>query len=266
MNLAANLDPVMVMRRRALRKARGRRRLMLLGTSIALIALVVGYYGVRASPVINVNQVTVTGGDTSLDATIQATAEGVAEGHSLLAVDAGAIQRSIEALPAVRSATVDRSFPNALSISVVTYRPAVAVSNGRHTYLVADDGHVIGTVKQPPAKLVAVALPAGAKLAIGADSANPNLAAALWLLRSTPTWFSRDFGGITKVVPREGNIKATVGSNMQLRLGTPTQLDLKMKVVTNTLGALSASDRATIKYVDVSAPKRPAIKYRWRSS
>ncbi len=49
---------------------------------------------------------------------------------------------------------------------------------------------------------------------------------------------------------------------MQLRLGTPDQLDLKMKVVTRSLGHFGPHDRTTIKYVDVSAPGRPAIKFR----
>ena len=63
MNLAANLDPVMVMRRRALRKARGRRRLVLLASAIGVVMLAVGYYAVRASPIFNVRDVTVTGAD-----------------------------------------------------------------------------------------------------------------------------------------------------------------------------------------------------------
>ncbi len=63
MNLAANLDPVMVMRRRALRKARGRRRLVLLASAIGVVVLAVGYYAVRSSPIFNVREVTVTGAD-----------------------------------------------------------------------------------------------------------------------------------------------------------------------------------------------------------
>ena len=49
---------------------------------------------------------------------------------------------------------------------------------------------------------------------------------------------------------------------MQLRLGTPDQLDLKMKVVTQSLGHFGPHDRTAIKYVDVSAPGRPALKFR----
>ncbi len=262
MNLAANLDPVMVMRRRALRKARGRRRLVLLASAIAVVVLAVGYYAVRASPVFNVREVTVTGADPSVDATIQTLAEQHAEGHSLLAVNAGSIQSAIEAMPAVRSATVDRQFPNALSVSVVMYHPAVAVSVGSRTYLVSDDAHVIGTVKKSHKRIVSVELPAGAKLVVGETATDSNLNAALWLLRSTPAWFSHQFGRITEVMPRAGTVTATVGSRMQLRLGTPDQLDLKMKVVTQSLGHFGPHDRTMIKYVDVSAPGRPAIRFR----
>ena len=88
----------------------------------------------------------------------------------------------------------------------------------------------------------AVALPAGAKLAVGQTARDRNLAAALWLLRSTPTWFSHQFGRITASRLRgQGTVTATVGSNMQLRLGTPDQLDLKMQVVTRSLGRLECA-------------------------
>jgi hypothetical protein len=262
MNLAANLDPVMVMRRRALRKARGRRRLVLLASAIAVVVLAVGYYAVRSSPIFNVRDVTVTGADPKVDATIQTMAEQSAEGHSLLAVNAGSIQSAIEAMPAVRSATVDRQFPNALSVSVVMYHPAVAVSVGSRTYLVSDDAHVIGTVKKSPKRIVSVELPAGAKLAIGETSTDQNLGAALWLLRSTPAWFSRRFGRIVEVMPRAGMVTATVGSRMQLRLGTPDQLDLKMNVVTQSLRHLTPHDRRSIKFVNVSVPGFPVYGYR----
>lgn len=236
--------------------------MMLVGGAIALLVLVAGYYAVRSSPVFDVREVAVTGGDPALNAAIQAKTEDATAGRSLLAIDSSSIQRAVEALPTVRSATVDRSFPNALSVSIVMYHPAVAVTTGHHTYLVADDAHVIAAVKQAPAHVVAVALPAGAKLAVGQTSTDRNLAAALWLLRSTPTWFSHKFGRISQVTPRAGTVTATVGSHMQLRLGTPDQLGLKMQVVTRSLGRLDAHDRSTIKYMDVSAPGRPAFKVR----
>ena len=44
-------------------------------------------------------------------------------------------------------------------------------------------------------------------------------------------------------MPRAGTVTATVGSRMQLRLGTPDQLDLKMKVVTQSLGHFGPHDR-----------------------
>ncbi len=62
-------------------------------------------------------------------------------------------------------------------------------------------------------------------------------------------------------MPRAGTVTATVGSHMQLRLGTPDQLDLKMKVVTRSLGHFGPHDRTTIKYVDVSVPGRPASSF-----
>ena len=261
MNLAANLDPVMVMRRRALRKARGRRRLVLLASAIGVVVLAVGYYAVRASPIFNVREVTVTGADPKVDATIQTMAEQSAEGHSLLAVNAGSIQSAIEAMPAVRSATVDRQFPNALSVSVVMYHPAVAVSVGSRTYLVADDAHVIGDGQEESrsgsSRWSCRPAPSWrwAQTATDHNLARGAVAAALDARLVQPPVRTDHRGDATG-----GTVTATVGSRMQLRLGTPDQLDLKMKVVTQSLGHFGPHDRTTIKYVDVSAPGTPGAQ------
>ena len=49
---------------------------------------------------------------------------------------------------------------------------------------------------------------------------------------------------------------------MQLRLGTPDQLDLKMNVVTQSLRHLAPHDRRSIKFVDVSVPGHPVYGFR----
>jgi cell division protein FtsQ len=254
----ANIDPVMVMRRRALRKARGRRRLTVLCSAVALIGLVCLYYAVRASPIFNVQSVAVSGGNAKLDAAIQADAEQAATGKSLLGLDTGSIDNVVQAMPWVRSATVDRDFPNTLRVTVVMYSPAVAVTSAGSTYLVAADGHVIAKTSKPSPHLVAVTLPKTSKLAVGQDSTDRQLVSALWLLHATPTWFRHQFGAITAIQPGAGTLTATVGSKMQLRLGAPSQLDLKMRVVERTLGKLDAQGRRATRYIDVSAPAHPA--------
>ena len=262
MDLAAELDPIMVMRRRALRKARGRRRLMLIVSALALVLAIGGYYALRASAVFNVSSVTVSGGSAKLDASVQKAAEDAAQGRSLLAIDSGAIQSSIEQMPYVRSARIDRAFPNTLSVSVVMYQPQVAVTRGDTTYLVASDSHVIATAKAAPAGVPTVTLPKHATLTAGQTSTNANLAAALMLIDSTPVWFTKRFGDISSVSSASGAITATVGHGMQLRLGAPTQFPLKMQVITRVLGNLAPSRRGILKYVNVSAPGDPALGFR----
>ena len=74
-------------------------------------------------------------------------------GRSLLQVDAGAIERAVEQLPYVRTATVDRAFPHTLAIQITTYRPAAAVRSGKSAYLVSSDGRVLATVVPPKSRL-----------------------------------------------------------------------------------------------------------------
>ncbi len=232
---------------------------MLVAAMIGVMVLIAGYYALRSSPVFNVSTVTVAGGDAKLDATIQATAEQAAEGHSLLAVNSGAIQQAIEAMPWVRSATVDRAFPSTLAVRVDMYVPEVAATTAGHTYLVASDAHVIATAKQAPKGVPTVALPKGAGLVAGHPATSTDLAAAMLLLHKTPAWFTKKYGQTSAIaVSRAGTVTATVGGGMLVAFGTPANLDLKMAEVDQMLGKLDDPGQ-TVKSIDVSAPRNPAI-------
>ncbi len=85
---AANVDPALVLRRRALRRTEGRRRLAVLVGAVAMLLLPVGYWGLEHSTVFSVSQVTVTGASPRLGAQVQALVSSDVAGKSLLQVDA----------------------------------------------------------------------------------------------------------------------------------------------------------------------------------
>ncbi len=63
--------------------------------------------------------------------------------QSILLVDTVAIQRQLESLPWVRTASVKRSFPNELRIDLDEYRPIARWFDGRSERLLDGDGTVI---------------------------------------------------------------------------------------------------------------------------
>ena len=88
-----------------------------------------GYWVLANSSAFAVSGVSVSGGGTLLER------RGATGGGRRRRADAASsrstrapIERAVEQLPYVRTATVDRSFPHTLSIRITTYRPAAAVA------------------------------------------------------------------------------------------------------------------------------------------
>ena len=145
MAFAANVDRALLLRRRALKKAEGRRRLVLLCLAVVIVIAPGGYWVLANSSTFAVSGVSVSGGGTLLGAEVRQAAIHAVGGRSLLQVDPGAIERAVEQLPYVRTASVDRTFPHTLAIRITTYRPAAAVRSGKSAYLVSSDGRVLST-------------------------------------------------------------------------------------------------------------------------
>jgi cell division protein FtsQ len=264
--LVAGVEDALILRRRALRKAQGRRRLLLLCCAAGAVALVVGYQVLARSSAFAVTQVQVEGGPKFLRTQIQQQVAGQALGHSLLRTDAGAVARSLEQLPYVRSVKVDRAFPHTLSIQVDAYQPAVFVRAGGQGYLVASDGRVLAATAKQPAGVPLAAIPAGSTLAVGARTGDANVAAALALLAATPDRFKGKAGHITRITPNAGMLSVLLGKHIQLRLGTPDDLALKLQVAQRVLSRIRGTQRRDLAYLDVSAPSRPALGMRTTST
>ena len=90
---AANVDPALHLRRRALRRTEGRRRLAVLAGAIATLLLPAGYWGLAHSSVFSVSHVTVTGATPRVDAQVQSLVAADVSGKSLLQVDASDARR-----------------------------------------------------------------------------------------------------------------------------------------------------------------------------
>ena len=72
-------------------------------------------------------------------------------GHNLFTVTTGDVKKTLSAIPFVRTASVDRDFPQTLRVTVMEYRPAAYVLSGGAWYMVAEDGHVIAPLKKTTA-------------------------------------------------------------------------------------------------------------------
>jgi cell division protein FtsQ len=261
MTLAA-ADPILLARRRALARTRGRRRLTLLAAAAGLAILAGGYQALRSTSVFAVRAVDVRGGSADLDAQVQTALQAAVGGRSLLDVDTAPLARRLLAMPYVKSARVDRAFPNTLAVTVVPERPAVTARLGRSVFAVSADGRVLGPADAHMRRLPDVTLPAGRRLTVGRTTGDADLRRALGLLAGTPAWFRHRVGRVIRVVPAPDAAALVVNGGLQVRLGSPDQLGLKLTVAARVLRYMPSRDRRSLAYVDVSAPARPALGYR----
>jgi cell division protein FtsQ len=260
---AANVDPALVLRRRALRRTEGKRRLAVLAGAVAMLLLPAGYWGLEHSSVFSVSQVTVSGASPRLDARVQTLVDADVAGKSLLQVNASALAGRLEALPDVRLARVDRAFPHGVDVSIVMERAAAFVRAGDARYVISADGRVLRTVTRASAHLPRIVLPTGAVVVTGHTVSSATMQSALSVLAGVPDRFQRGIDARLKgVVSTPGSVVALFGHGLQLRLGNTSGLALKLRIASKVLGEMGSSIRRSVAYVDVSAPARPAVAYK----
>jgi POTRA domain, FtsQ-type len=254
---------------------------LLLAAQVAIL-IVAGW--ALTSPAWEARQVVVEG---TRDQTLVAAIEALPlTGCNIFRCDLADRIRRVEALPAVASADVQAVFPDTLEIVVTPRTPALLLHTGGGSYVVADDGVVLGTPHDAPAWNVA-ALPAldypdgapagGAPLAAGTrlDATVVNLAAQLrrglheafddaWALR-----YGRD-DGFTATGPGGAQVRfgtardvasAAGGDLSAATLGGAPDLARVSRGVTAQLAEL----RAILKALSDRGQRAALIDLRWGS-
>ncbi len=151
----ARINPRIRERRIEVQREAGRRRLrVLLVVSSVLSVVGLVFLGVT-SPIVAVDHIRVEGAQHVTAAQVVA-ASGVHYHDHMLFVDAGAAARRVEELPWVERASVKRSLPNTLRITVDEYTPAAYVRVAGGVMLVAANGHVITRATAVPPHTVEV--------------------------------------------------------------------------------------------------------------
>jgi cell division protein FtsQ len=222
----------------------------LLLTGIAAFAIA------RQSSIFAIRNVQVVGAQPSLERKVR---EALAPlmGTSLVALDGAEVERRLEALPQIRRASYDRSFPNTLKIVVEPDVPAAILRSGADGWVVSEHGAILKHVLRPfPAKLPRIwvsrdtirqgktALPATV------DSALRGLAAA----RASRSALLPEIRQVRAVA---GELTFVLRSHVELRLGNARDVALKLAVADKVLATLSPEERQTVRYLDLALPSRP---------
>ncbi len=246
------IDPRIKERRVAVTRRQGRRRLMILLVALAVAALVVGGWLLLHSSLFSAKVVTVKG-STHATATQVIDAGGLDDHPALLGLDPGAVAARIEALPWVASATVSRSWPDGVVVTVVERTPAAAVArSGGGWALIDRTGRVLADVATPPTDVVHLSVPTepGAPGTTLAPADGDGLAVAA----SLPAAFAAQVAAVNVVAG--GGVQLVLTTPLTVQLGNATQLHAKYEDIASLLAgaALHAGD-----VIDVSVPESPTV-------
>lgn len=240
------VDPRLQARRIEVARGQGRRRLRWVLAAVAVVVLLVGAFALTQSPVLDVDAVPVSGAaHTSTDDA--RTAAGIALGSPMVALDAPAAERRLEALPWVERATVTRSWPGTVRIALVERTPVAAVGSGDDAVAVDRDGRVLGSVGDEDLPVIA-----GDAAAPGED------------LSDTQRWVVATVAGLPAELRSEvaaasatpSGIRLTLTDDIEVRWGDSSQRTAKADALQVLL---EQAGRTTIDTIDVSVPRAATV-------
>lgn len=177
------------------------------------------------------------------------------EGTSLVSLSPGDVERRLEVLPAVRSASVDRRFPHTLAVRAVQERAVAVARLGDGSWLVAASGRVIeplalGALSRLPRIWLDDAETApepGQRLAVGQG------AVAARAVAEIPAGFP---ARVQSVRGDGAELLFVLANGTELRLGPGVDIRRKLDVAAVVLEELRR-ERVRLAYLDVSLPERP---------
>lgn len=140
-------------------RPRGTRRSVLLVIAALLVAILVfGLWALLGSSWFTVSQVTVTGERTLTAAEVRSAAA-VPTGTALVRVNLEAVQQRVSALKPVAHASVHRSWPHTIAITVTERKPVAVMSSADGWALIDKAGVAYRTVAKSPPGLPVIDVP-----------------------------------------------------------------------------------------------------------
>lgn len=243
------IDPRIRARRIEVRRREGRRRLSRLLELALVLVVAAGFVGALHTPLLDVDDVTVTG-IQHLEAGEVLAAAGVERGSPLVGVDLPAVGARVAELPWVAQVELHRGIDGVVTLEITERVPVATVPGASGSLVVDGDGRVLGPAPDDGSiRLVALALTGaapdpGGYLPARFDEA---LALAAALTDAAP-------GVVTGIDPEE--LVAALAAGGQVRFGDAAQLEAKVRSLTTVLGQV---DLTCLSEIDLRLPGSPVL-------
>ena len=211
-----------------------------------LLALVIA----RETPLFGMRTIEVMGAAPGVERQVLRALD-QSRGASLVALDLDAATADVRALPTVAGVTFDRAYPHTLRVRIVPERPVAVVRQGADAYVVSERGRVVAAVprtKRPELARIWVGREVPLEPGAIVDGELRTAVGAVAPLAGT-----RFPGRVVSVTTDAEQLTLRLGSGVELRLGEPRLVDLKLAVAGRVLPLLPAGSA----YLDLSVPDRP---------
>jgi cell division septal protein FtsQ len=223
---------------------------------IALVSIAIGLYGIaRETSLFAVSRIEVDGASPAVADQVRGALRAY-DGQSLVGVNAARVAQRAETLPTVHAAVVDRAFPHTLQVRVEPEVPVAVLRRGGEAWLVSVRGRVI-VPSAPGANpaLPRIWLPLRTEIEVGAMLGDePGGLAA----RSMAAFVGSGFPNLVAFVrAADGRLSLGLRGGLEIRLGAPADLRLKIAIVRRILPTLAAPSAGGPDYLDVAVPERP---------
>lgn len=233
-------------------RVRKRLRIALIATLIGLPLLAGGWWWLRDSPLVSVQDVRVSGLHGSDARAIEAALSSTAKQMSTLDFDAAKLRAAVASYPVVGALQVQTSFPHGVRIRVIE-QPAVAeLSADGANLAVAANGTVLGTAQ---AGQSLPALSVHEQLTAGERVRAPGLLGALAVLGAGPAALTQK---TERAYSGSKGLTLVLNGGVRAYFGDASRPHAKWASLARVLadpGSAGAS------YVDVRIPERPAAGF-----
>ena len=225
----------------------------LVAAAVVLVLAAAGYALARATSVFAVERIEVRGAPAPLERRVRSLTQGLV-GQSLVSLDATRVEGRIRSLPTVAGVSVDRAFPHTLFVRVAPERPVAVLRRGSSAWLVTGGAKVVGSVtpRAEPA-LPRLWLPKVVAVEVGGGLPPAYVPATRTLAAVREVGFH---GAVKGVHFEDGELTMVLRSGLEIRLGAPRDLVLKVTVARRVLRLVG--DGTT--FVDVSIPERAVAR------
>ncbi|MEY2581795.1 MAG: cell division protein FtsQ [Ilumatobacteraceae bacterium] len=247
---SGSMDPRVRARRIAVRRAKGRKRLIWVAIAAAILLVLVGAVAVLASSVFDVRTIDVQGAVYTDPQQLSSIVDQV-RGDAILLVDTRSVERQLEAIAWVESARVSTQFPHTVFIDIRERKPIATFAGSDGKFRVIDrDGRVLDVVDGVPIDYMLVT-GANPDTDRGQFAGRP-FASAAQLAIALPS----EIRALTRSIGVDataGDLTLRLGDKLDVQLGPATDMSAKLvRLLSEVRGGIDATCALDVSTSEIS--------------